>query len=162
MRKRLIAAAAILAAIVTLIVATSGDASTEQRVAQGVATFSVGPTDVASTGLDTTIGDVHFTRQGFGIEAFIVFEVEVTVGDLDDFKLMLQDHPGGQWYAYLSGTDWDTATSNNTFVFSTAPNDVTSGGFSHAHVRVPCHAFRFDAIGTNGALATVRGTYTNR
>lgn len=162
-------AAACLALLIVGIGSTLfGAANTPSNFTPGVTDFIAGPTAINSAGLQE-IGTHYFVRQGQDIGASIAIEVGVTAGDLENFSVELCDQiqstesgPTCNWYTYLSATDWDTATANLTFVSATGPQEVTTGGFAHAHIRVPARAIKFKATAATTATVTVRGVVTNR
>lgn len=81
-----------------------------------------------------------------------------SANDVADFKLQLKDHPEGEWYDYLSDTDWDAVTLNAMlFATTTGPHEVTSGDVAHAHVDIhAAYGVKFVANCAQGEDTTVR------
>lgn len=82
-----------------------------------------------------------------------------------DFKVLLQDNPGGEFYSFLSATDFDTLTDNLVWVAGAVanttprPQKLATGAFGHIRLHVPAvHAIRFQAKCGTSTTAKVRGT----
>lgn len=123
-------------------------------------TFDTGATTVAVSGY-TTIGDpIQWDNNDPTANGLIVFEVANAAGSgtLDGFKIQMQDHPDGQWYDYLSGSDFDTATTAMLFATTTGPHEVAAEGYAHAHVKARGYAIRFQASSASStASVRIRG-----
>jgi hypothetical protein len=122
--------------------------------------FTTGAVDVGTTGF-TTFSD-EYTWQpdpGYGESGLVVMQVyNAGPGDLTAFKIQLLDCSDCEWYDYLSGTDFDTATSAMLFSTIMGPHEVTSNGYAHVHFKARGRAFRFAATSDGiGAKVTVKG-----
>ena len=64
------------------------------------------------------------------------FEIDNTGGTtVNHFMVLLQDHPSGEWYSYLSDTDFDaTNNSNMRYASPTGPHEVVGGTKAHASI----------------------------
>jgi len=128
---------------------------------------ATGTVTIAATVLKTI---EHLDRLG-------VFNVEVVNNSgtvtLDQFIVALKDHPDGEWYTYLSATDFDANFLDFDadvkppwllFTQSTGPHELGPAGKAHfifdAH---RAYGVRFSAAcvgaGAEVASVTVRGSY---
>jgi hypothetical protein len=96
----------------------------------------------------------------FGAADRIRLEIDNTGAQaLADFKMQLKDHPSGEWYDFLSGTDWASPGDDMNFA-STGLISCAAGAKAHAQVRIgSAYAFRFQAKAAAATTTvTVRGT----
>lgn len=92
------------------------------------------PSFVAMGGGDVDI--LTITVGIVGVGQVCSFEVENQTGgsSLTDFKIWLKDHPNGEWYSYLAGTDFDSTTNRNMlFATSSGPHEVAANSKAHCH-----------------------------
>lgn len=70
-------------------------------------------------------------------------------GTMNDFKLQIQEHPGGGWFDYLSGTQWGVTNSSLLYIGSANPAYLGSGGAqTNFHLNVGCpNSLRFQGKG---------------
>ena len=56
---------------------------------------------------------------------------------LNHFKVQLQDHVSGDWYDYLSDTDFQSLVNPNVLFCTTViPQTLAAGAQAHVHVRI--------------------------
>jgi hypothetical protein len=80
-----------------------------------------------------------------------------------DFKIQAQDNDNGEWYDYLTSTDFTAGVGSNLLFISARPDTLTAGAKAHLHVRSNgIRSFRFAAKLANGTgTVTVRGSKTD-
>lgn len=77
---------------------------------------------------------------------------------LTGFDVQCQDHPDGEFYTVLSGSDF--GTPNDFMVYSSSNSPATLAEGTKAHLRLNLNgifALRFQATSTSGTKVTVRG-----
>lgn len=120
-----------------------------------LADFEVDTTGVTTIGAASEISD--WIIDGIGL---LNVEVCVTSNGLNAFRVELKDHSDGEWYTYLSGTDFDTATSNLPFVTSEGPHEIEAAECAHFHMNARnAYAIRFGATAvTDPGFITIRAS----
>jgi hypothetical protein len=98
-----------------------------------------------------------------------VFNIELVnsgAPPLANFYIDLQDHPDGEFYAFLSGTDFAGDMTDLMFCSTTVPNTLAGGGTAHVIFRVhSAYAVRFRALCDDNILGStttvkIRGSYS--
>lgn len=120
--------------------------------------FELTATEVDSTGF-TVIGDDTPLISGLGtMNEIVVLNVGtlmnvtacVTGGDLVAFKVERKSSPNADWRDYVSGTDFDTATSSLPFIEAEGPHEIEADECAMFDLNVRgAYAVRFSAT-TNG------------
>lgn len=94
----------------------------------------------------------------------VAVEVVNNSGDsLTNFLVELQDHPSGEWYPALQGSDYASAISKNLYyvyaVGGTAVSPTTLTAADTTHIKCFCDAYqiRFRAVSASTSSVTVRG-----
>lgn len=114
----------------------------------------------------TTLVTMDPPLRGYG--ETIAFEVEnAGTTAFSGFQVQLMDHVSGEWYTFLSGTDFDaTGNANLRFALgavdtSPKPQKLAGGARAHVHIRVNgAYNIRFQAKVASGVTtAKIRGTY---
>ena len=78
---------------------------------------------------------------------------------LNHFKIQLQDHVSGDWYDYLSDTDFQSLVNPNVLFCTTViPQTLAAGAQAHVHVRI--NAAASVRIQASVAAGTGTGTIT--
>lgn len=113
---------------------------------------------VGSTGY-TTVWTFSSVR---GMSGVLNLEIVNTgIITLDDLKLQVQDTPGGEWYDYLAGADWQNSLLAYRLAATSNLPGLTGEEIGHAQVRIyAAHQVRLQ--GKSMATSTsvrVRGTY---
>ena len=76
---------------------------------------------------------------------------------LNHFKVQLQDHVSGDWYDYLSDTDFQSLVSPNVLFCTTViPQTLAAGAQAHVHVRINAAA----SVRIQASVAAGTGTVT--
>ena len=77
---------------------------------------------------------------------------------LTDFAVLLKLHQDGEWFSFLSGTDWDAIDiADLYYVDSTGPHEVATGTIAQAIVNIHgAWAIKFQAAGATASVI-VRG-----
>lgn len=84
---------------------------------------------------ETVIGEFKL----WGTSGRVNLEIQNTGGDLSDFAIYLKDHEDGEFYEFLSGTDFDsTSLVSLQFATATGPHELSDG--EKAHIIVDCGA----------------------
>lgn len=103
------------------------------------------------------------TLQTRGMPGELSFELDNITGGqaLTTFVMQAQDHQNGEWYDYLSGTDWMSSGITNMLFSSTDPTTLASGSKSHHKVLVrAAWAIRFQAtVASSTTDVDMRGTF---
>ena len=129
----------------------------------GAATVDTNYTTLATVivGRDSAFDSTSSTNLGARPRGYQVnFEIANASGQaLSDTRIQLQDHPDGEWYSYVGGADFTTATLAGNVLFATQTQKVTTAATAnsgHAHVRInAAYSFRIQT-----KLAAASGTVT--
>lgn len=79
------------------------------------------------------------------------------------FSLQVQDHPNGEFYTVLSGSDFASLPDNDFLRFCTSnvPNSLASAAKSHIRINANgINAVRLTATSTLGTTVSVRGGFS--
>ena len=91
-------------------------------------------------------------------------QVSVVNNGTDAFLIELKTHRDGEWISYLSGTDFDTASSNLLFCSTTGPQELAADGAALVVCNIrKAWGVRISASGTAGddtGVVTVQGLLT--
>ena len=95
-------------------------------------------------------------------QPIVALEIDNSVGGsaLSVWKIQAQDAEGGEWYDYLTTTDFAAGAANNLLFVSANPASLAQGSRAHVHFRTNgVRNIRFVAqcAGTGGTT-TVRGS----
>lgn len=98
-----------------------------------------------------------------GYDHKVAIEVSVDGDGMNDFQVQLKHHPDGEWFTFLSGTDWDTASTSMLFCEATGPHEMADSGVANATISVRgAHSMRYRAqTDTTSATVTVRHTISS-
>lgn len=96
-----------------------------------------------------------------GLSALANFEVKPTGGDLTAFVVQVQQHPGGSFIDFLSGTDFDTESNNMLWATDTGPQEIGDGNTAAAHVFLGApYAVKFKATASAAdTVVTIKSTF---
>ena len=121
--------------------------------------FKLTSTASGITSTAATIGTAIVIR---GWQSVVNLEIENSgSAALTDFLIELQDHPDGEFYDFLSGTDYATGTDDMLFCTSTVPNTLAASGKAHVIFRTwSAYAMRFQATCATTTTVKVRGSYS--
>lgn len=79
------------------------------------------------------------------------------------FSVQVQDHPDGEFYTILSGSDFGTLPDNDFLTFSSTntPDALAAGAKAHLHINMNgLFAIRFQATSTLGTTIVIRGGFS--
>jgi hypothetical protein len=96
--------------------------------------------------------------QGNYDELLLEVENGAVAVTLTDFAVLLKLHQDGEWFTFLSGTDWDAIDiADLYYVDSTGPHEVATGTRAQAIVNIHgAWAIKFQAAGATASVI-VRG-----
>ncbi len=109
-----------------------------------------GSSAAVSTSGFTTIGNPVYALGNCSVVTVTV--TNAGTNSLDDFKIEVQSHPDeSTWVAWLSDTDFDTATSTLLTVSATGPHELGASGVALFQFRMwSAYAVRFSAQAVTG------------
>ena len=127
------------------------------QIYSGTILFEAREVDVPSGG---ELTDLVYRDQLGGLGAVANIEIENT-GDnaLTDFRVLLQDHPGGEWYAFVGGTDFLAPFAVGVrWVSATPPHTLPAGQKAHLHIEgLAANGIKLQAASTAGTEVAARG-----
>lgn len=95
-------------------------------------------------------------------QPLIALEIDNSAGQsaLSLFKIQAQDHESGEWYDYLTTTEFAAGIADNILFVSANPQTLANGSRAHVHFRtngVRNVRFVAQCAGTGGTI-TMRGS----
>lgn len=77
---------------------------------------------------------------------------------LTDFRVQLQDHENGEFYTFMSGSDWSSTTLTNLLFSTTSPQTLADGSKGHVQFRANgARRVKFQAKAATLTVVIVRG-----
>lgn len=130
-------------------------------MSRNVKNFTVEGTALTSASAFVTLndanGNIFKTDSLVGLINGVL--VNSGTGTMTDFKMQIQEHPGGAWFDYLSGTQWGVTNSSLLYIGSANPAYLGSGGAqTNFHLSVGCpNGVRFQGKGVTTVSLYCKG-----
>jgi hypothetical protein len=119
-----------------------------------------GTVDVAvTTALTDLLGTTGQVLGNQNPGCIVNLEIQNTgANDFTDFSIQIQDHPDGEFYDWLTGTDFTSTSNPDMLDCSVDPRTLVAGTRSHIVFRVrSAYAFKCKAKRTSATTATALG-----